>query len=86
MAKRDYTNTRLAITGAVAGITMLTAGWLAAPAGSSNGSPSAASSDASVIGISTSNSITSPTTARTSSSNSTTKLTTTSTRKTSRGS
>lgn len=85
MAKRDYTNTKLAITGAVAGITMLTAGWLAAPALSSAGSVAAASSDASVTAASTSNSTTTTATTKASSST-TTKKAITATKKTSRGS
>ena len=36
MAKRDFTNTKLAITAAVAGVTMLTAGWLAQPMGNAD--------------------------------------------------
>ena len=85
MAKRDYTKTKLAITGAVAGITVLTAGWLAAPAASSTGSVAAASSDASVLGVSTSNGAVT-TTAKTSNSTTGMKSTTKSVKKTSRGS
>ncbi|MGE3075776.1 MAG: hypothetical protein AB7N24_18820 [Dehalococcoidia bacterium] len=36
MAKKSYTGTKLGITASIAGLTMLTAGWLAAPLSGSN--------------------------------------------------
>lgn len=94
MAKKSYTGTKLGITATIAGLTMLTAGWLAAPLSASNYTVELADtgtrSQESVAALATATPSTSTTNAATSSRSSTSttssKSTTSTTAKTSRGS
>ena len=63
MAKKDFTNTKLAITAAVAGVTMLTAGWLAQPMGNADDGLTAAADDAVLTDTVSYTSTSTPTTA-----------------------
>ena len=89
MAKKSYTGTKLGITAAIAGVTMLTAGWLASPASQSNSTAVLADtgvlSQESIAALATAT----PSSATGSSAVTTTKTSTrstTSTKKTSKGS